>query len=118
MPVAVLVGESPGAEEAEVGLPFCGATGKFLDRELEAVGLDRSKLFVVNAVLCAPSEKNSRRMKRAVQCCAPAFELQVRGKEHLHRLAMGRYAALALGYTKLGKLEKARGFIRDNAKGA
>ncbi len=50
----VLVGEAPGAEEDLSGTPFVGASGQFLDRMLASVGLDRTKLLIVNLIPWRP----------------------------------------------------------------
>lgn len=112
-PIGLLVGESPGREEAEAGRPFIGPTGRQLDQELLEVGLDRSKLFIMNAVLCCPPDgKTARKLGAAIKCCAPAFAFQ-RAKlpKNLPTFGMGRGAAIALGFTNVS-LEKGRGFIR------
>jgi uracil-DNA glycosylase family protein len=46
----VLVGEQPGDQEDLQGLPFVGPAGKLLVRALDEAGLDRSGLYVTNAV--------------------------------------------------------------------
>ena len=46
----VLVGEQPGDQEDRQGAPFVGPAGEVLDRALAEVGLDRSRLYVTNAV--------------------------------------------------------------------
>jgi DNA polymerase len=46
----VLVGEQPGDEEDLAGTPFVGPAGRLLDDALEAAGLDRSCLYLTNAV--------------------------------------------------------------------
>lgn len=46
----MLVGEQPGDVEDREGHPFIGPAGKLLDRALEEAGIDRSKVFVTNAV--------------------------------------------------------------------
>jgi DNA polymerase len=46
----VLVGEQPGDQEDLAGKPFVGPSGKILDESLEAAGIDRSKVYVTNAV--------------------------------------------------------------------
>ena len=46
----MLVGEQPGDEEDKKGLPFVGPAGRLLDRALEAAGVDRTHLYVTNAV--------------------------------------------------------------------
>jgi DNA polymerase len=46
----VLVGEQPGDQEDRNGAPFVGPAGELLDRALLEAGLDRSQLYVTNAV--------------------------------------------------------------------
>jgi DNA polymerase len=46
----VLVGEQPGDQEDLAGRPFVGPSGKILDESLEAAGIDRSEVYVTNAV--------------------------------------------------------------------
>jgi uracil-DNA glycosylase len=46
----MLVGEQPGDKEDLAGHPFVGPAGQMLDRALEQAGIDRSKVYVTNAV--------------------------------------------------------------------
>ena len=46
----MLVGEQPGDKEDLAGKPFVGPAGQMLDRALEEAGVDRSKVYVTNAV--------------------------------------------------------------------
>jgi DNA polymerase len=46
----MLVGEQPGDKEDLAGHPFVGPAGQMLDRALEEAGIDRSKVYVTNAV--------------------------------------------------------------------
>jgi uracil-DNA glycosylase len=46
----VLVGEQPGDQEDLKGAPFVGPAGEVLDRALAEVGLDRTRVYVTNAV--------------------------------------------------------------------
>jgi uracil-DNA glycosylase family 4 len=46
----MLVGEQPGNEEDLQGHPFVGPSGKLLDRALEEAGIERSEVYVTNAV--------------------------------------------------------------------
>ena len=50
----VFVGEGPGAREDEQGLPFVGASGRFLDELLKSIGLRRDDVFITNVVKCRP----------------------------------------------------------------
>jgi uracil-DNA glycosylase len=46
----MMVGEQPGDAEDLAGRPFVGPAGKLLDRAMEAAGIDRSRVYVTNAV--------------------------------------------------------------------
>ena len=46
----MLVGEQPGDKEDLAGKPFVGPAGQMLDRALEEAGIERSKVYVTNAV--------------------------------------------------------------------
>ncbi len=50
----VLIGEAPGKNEDETGLPFVGAAGKFLNEMLATVGMDRSDIYITNIVKYRP----------------------------------------------------------------
>lgn len=50
----MFVGEAPGANEDQQGLPFVGAAGKLLDKLLSEIGLERSDVFVANVLKCRP----------------------------------------------------------------
>jgi DNA polymerase len=49
-----IIGESPGEEEIEQGLPFVGRSGKLLDSVLTEVGIDRDRCLVTNVFLSRP----------------------------------------------------------------
>jgi len=46
----MFVGEQPGDQEDLAGRPFVGPAGQLLDKALEAAGIDRSTVYVTNAV--------------------------------------------------------------------
>ncbi len=50
----VLIGEAPGKKEDEQGLPFIGASGRFLNLMLEAAGLVREDVYITNIVKYRP----------------------------------------------------------------
>ena len=50
----MLIGEGPGFHENEQGLPFVGASGKFLTELLNSGGLQREEVFITNVVKCRP----------------------------------------------------------------
>lgn len=60
----MLVGEQPGDQEDLTGRPFVGPAGQLLDRALGDAGLDRSRVYVTNAV--------------------KHFKFELRGKRRIH----------------------------------
>lgn len=50
----VFIGEAPGKKEDEQGLPFVGASGKFLDDMLAHAGMNRSDVYITNIVKYRP----------------------------------------------------------------
>ena len=55
----MLIGEAPGANEDEEGLPFVGRAGALLDKMLAAINLDRKKVYISNVINYRPP--NNRR---------------------------------------------------------
>ena len=52
----MLIGEAPGANEDQEGLPFVGRAGMLLDKMLAAINLDRKKVYISNIVNYRPPE--------------------------------------------------------------
>jgi DNA polymerase len=50
----VFIGEAPGKNEDEQGLPFVGAAGKFLNEMLGEAGMQRSDVYITNIVKYRP----------------------------------------------------------------
>lgn len=50
----MFVGEAPGRNEDERGLPFVGQAGKLLDTLLGEIGLSRDQVFIANVLKCRP----------------------------------------------------------------
>ena len=50
----VLIGEAPGKKEDEQGLPFVGASGKFLNEMLASAGMNREDVYITNIVKYHP----------------------------------------------------------------
>ena len=49
------IGEAPGANEDEEGIPFCGVSGKLLDQVLASIELSRAKnLYITNSIFWRP----------------------------------------------------------------
>ena len=52
----MLIGEAPGANEDEEGLPFVGRAGALLDKMLAAIDLDRNKVYISNIINFRPPD--------------------------------------------------------------
>lgn len=52
----MIVGEAPGRDEDRAGKPFVGRAGQLLDRMLEAIGLDRSGVYITNVIPWRPPQ--------------------------------------------------------------
>lgn len=66
----VFIGEAPGKKEDESGLPFVGASGKFLNEMLAQAGLERSDVYITNVVKYRPP-KNRDPSKAEKQAFMP-----------------------------------------------
>src|SRR5260370_10099243 len=72
----VFVGEGPGRDEDEQGLPFVGRAGKLLTQMIEAMGLQRKDVYICNVVKCRPPEKRTPE-KDQVDTCSPSLLRQL-----------------------------------------
>ena len=52
----MLIGEAPGANEDEEGLPFVGRAGTLLDKMLASINLDRKKVYISNIINYRPPD--------------------------------------------------------------
>ena len=52
----MIIGEGPGAQEDKEGIPFVGRAGKLLDKMLDAIQLNRSKVYISNVVNYRPPQ--------------------------------------------------------------
>ena len=50
----MLIGEAPGSNEDQEGLPFVGRAGALLDKMLSAINLDRKKVYISNIINYRP----------------------------------------------------------------
>lgn len=95
----LFVGEAPGRNEDEQGIPFCGAAGKNLDNLLERVGLSLNDIYVANILKCRPPE-NRDPLPDEIRVHAPWLLKQIREMKPKVVCSLGNYATkffLALG---------------------
>jgi uracil-DNA glycosylase len=69
----MFVGEQPGDQEDKLGQPFVGPAGRIFDTALEEVGIDRSRVYVTNAVKHFKWEpRGKRRIHQKPNAAEPA----------------------------------------------
>ena len=101
-PALMLVGEQPGDYEDVAGKPFVGPAGKIMDRALEEAGIDRSQVYVSNAVKHFKWEPRGKRRihqkpnSREIAACRPWLEAELRIVKPNLVVAMGATAAQAI----------------------
>ena len=64
----MFIGEAPGAKEDELGRPFVGAAGKFLDELIGTMGWERSDVYISNVVKYRPPENRDPTPEEKEQC--------------------------------------------------
>ncbi len=97
----VFVGEGPGRDEDEQGLPFVGRAGKLLTQMIEAMGLQRKDVYICNVVKCRPPE-NRTPEKDEVETCSPFLLRQLDAISPKVIVCLGSVAAQTLLETNRG----------------
>ena len=98
----MLVGEQPGDYEDVAGKPFVGPAGKIMDRALEEAGIDRSQVYVTNAVKHFKWEPRGKRRihkkpnSREIAACRPWLEAELRLVKPKLLVCLGATAAQAI----------------------
>ncbi len=64
----MFIGEGPGQKEDELGRPFVGAAGKFLDEMLATINLKREKVYIANVIKCRPPGNRDPLPEEAEAC--------------------------------------------------
>lgn len=98
----VMIGEQPGDQEDLAGKPFVGPAGKLLDKALAEAELDRSRMYVTNAVKHFKFEERGKRRIHAkpnaieITACRPWLEAELAAIHPDLIVCLGATAAQAL----------------------
>lgn len=87
----MLIGEGPGQKEDELGLPFVGRAGQFLDELLASIGLARAEVYVANVVKCRPPG-NRDPLPEELAACGDYLERQIAIVDPLVIATLGRFS--------------------------
>jgi uracil-DNA glycosylase len=72
----MLIGEAPGADEDRLGRPFVGVSGQLLDRQLAAIGFDRTNALITNVLFWRPPG-NRTPTPAEIAACLPFVERMI-----------------------------------------
>ena len=107
----MFVGEGPGADEDEQGLPFVGRAGQLLNNMINAMGLKREEVYIANIVKCRPP-KNRVPEPIEANTCLPFLVRQYDIVQPKVVVALGATASLYLTGQK-ASLSSVRGRLHD-----
>jgi uracil-DNA glycosylase family 4 len=91
----LILGEGPGAEEDEQGLPFVGRAGKLLNDILKAIKFERNDVYIANIVKCRPPG-NRTPSPAEMEMCMPYLKKQIELVDPKLILCVGLTAAHGL----------------------
>ena len=91
----VFVGEGPGADEDEQGIPFVGKAGQLLTKMIEAMGFEREQVYICNVVKCRPPN-NRNPEPDEIDACEPFLRAQLGAIQPKAIVALGKFAAQTL----------------------
>jgi DNA polymerase len=107
----MVIGEAPGADEDEQGLPFVGRAGQLLTKILESVELQRDDVYICNILKCRPPN-NRKPLASETDQCEPYLWKQIELIKPKFILALGLTAANTLLKNK-ESMTQLRGRIHD-----
>ena len=116
----VFVGEQPGDEEDRKGHPFVGPAGKLLDRALTEAAIDRSQVYVTNAVKHFKfEERGKRRLHKKpsgleIKACRPWLEAELKLIQPEILVCLGATAAQTI-FGSAYRLTQERGRFVENS---
>jgi len=97
----MFVGEAPGRDEDIAGLPFVGRSGKLLDRMIEAIGLDRTQVYIANIVPWRPPGNRTPTPHESA-ICLPFIRRQIELADPDILVCLGQPSTQTLLETKEG----------------
>jgi uracil-DNA glycosylase len=87
----MLIGEGPGFNENEQGLPFVGQAGQFLNELLGLAGMQREEVWIGNVVKCRPPN-NRDPLPEELAACDKYLERQIAALDPKIIITLGRFS--------------------------
>jgi len=91
----MFIGEAPGQEEDQQGVPFVGAAGQLLSRIIQAIRLKREEVYIANIIKCRPPG-NRDPLPDEIDQCEPYLIQQIQIIRPKIICALGRIAGQVL----------------------
>jgi uracil-DNA glycosylase len=107
----VFVGEAPGFDEDQQGLPFVGRAGQLLTKIIESINLKREDVYICNVLKCRPPE-NRNPEPDEVAACNPFMKKQLAAIRPKIVCCLGTFAAQTVLQT-VAPISKLRGKFYD-----
>lgn len=95
----VFVGEAPGRDEDEQGVPFVGRAGQLLTKIIESIGLTREEIYICNVIKCRPPENRPPEPDEIAEC-DPFLKAQIAQIKPKIICTLGKFAAQTLLQTE------------------
>ncbi len=95
----MFVGEAPGADEDEQGLPFVGRAGQLLTKIIQAIDMRREDVYICNILKCRPPQ-NRNPEGDEITACQPFLFRQIAAVRPRVICALGTFGAQTLLRTK------------------
>ncbi len=99
----LLIGEAPGKNESLTGKPFCGASGKLLDKMLASIKIPREDVYVANIVKDRPPENRDPKPSE-IEAYAPFLDKQIEILKPEVIAPLGRFS-MAYILNRYGKID-------------
>ena len=97
----MVVGEGPGQQEDEQGVPFVGRSGQLLERLLGEIGLARDDVYITNVVKCRPPRNRDPRHDE-IDACKPYLRRQIELVDPAVVVTLGNFSSKLLLPTTTG----------------
>jgi uracil-DNA glycosylase family 4 len=107
----VFVGEAPGFDEDQQGLPFVGAAGQLLTKIIESTGVKREETYICNILKCRPPDNRNPEPDEVLQC-SPFLKRQLAAIKPKIVCALGKFAAQNL-LQSMDSITRLRGRFHD-----
>ena len=91
----MFVGEAPGRDEDQQGIPFVGRAGQLLTKIIEAIDLKRDDVYIANVIKCRPPN-NRNPEPDEIQTCQPFLFGQIDVIQPKVIVALGAFAVRTL----------------------